>query len=120
MATSIDRKIKLRPDSLSIATLPITLAEEGDAEGQDGDDGPSPREADINGPRNNLEVFKGSNDYEMHGNDNHLQPQPNEERQDVSFEQWVNQCQDIQRWNQLSAEFQGCYQQWYTLFLREQ
>ncbi|EGZ67696.1 hypothetical protein NEUTE2DRAFT_132376 [Neurospora tetrasperma FGSC 2509] len=96
------------------------VAEGGDAEGQDGDYDLFPCQADINGPGNNLEVLEGSNDYEVHGNDNHLQPQPNEERQDISFEHWFNQCQDIQRWNQLSAEFQGCYQQWYTLFLREQ
>ncbi|EAA27858.2 hypothetical protein GE21DRAFT_9498 [Neurospora crassa] len=95
------------------------VAEGGHAEDQDDDYDLFPCEADINGPANNLEVLEGSNDYEMYGNDNHLQPQRNEERQDISFEQWVNQCQDIQQWNQLSAEFQGCYQQWYTLFRKQ-
>ncbi|KAK3503291.1 hypothetical protein B0T13DRAFT_393651 [Neurospora crassa] len=91
------------------------VAEEGDAEGQDGDYDLFPYEADINGGGTNLEAPEGRNDYEMHRNDNHLRPQPCNEGQDINFEQWVEQCQDIQQWNQLSAEFQNCYQHWYTL-----
>lgn len=96
------------------------VAEAGDAEGQDGDYDLFRYEPDINGRGSNLKASEGSNDYEMRGNDIHLHPQPYDGRRDISFDQWINQCQDIQQWNQLSAEFQGCYQQWYTLFLKEQ
>ncbi|KAJ4395528.1 hypothetical protein N0V85_006520, partial [Neurospora sp. IMI 360204] len=96
---------------------PRVAGEEG-TEGHDGDYEPRlDRDFKENGAENQWQQG-ASNDYDIHTGQRNLLSQAHHEGQEISMEQWAYQCQDIQVWNQLSAEFQECYQQWYNLFLK--
>ncbi|KAK3343226.1 hypothetical protein B0H65DRAFT_559252 [Neurospora tetraspora] len=96
---------------------PRVAGEEG-IEGHDDDYEPRlDKDFEENGVENQWQQG-APNDYDIHSGESNLLSQAHHKGQEISMEQWACQCRDIQLWNQLSAEFQECYQKWYALFLQ--